>query len=128
MNLLLDTHAFLWFVTDDPQLSPDQRCAMSDPSNLVFFSAISATEIAIKHGLGKLPLPEAPGTYIPKLRHLHRFAELPLEESPSLALSSLPPLHKDPFDRLLICQALVHGLTFVTSDPLIHQYQVPVIG
>ncbi len=127
MNLLLDTHAFLWFVTDDQQLSQNQRNAMRDPGNIVFFSAISATEIAIKYGLGKLPLPEAPATYIPKLRQVHRFAELPLEESPSLALASLPMLHKDPFDRLLICQAIVHELILVTSDPLIRQYQVPVI-
>jgi len=127
MQFLIDTHIFLWFVTDDPQLSFVHKEAMQDPTNLVFFSSVSACEIAIKYSIRKLSLPQHPSFYIPQLRKQHQFLEMPLEEASSLMLSVLPLFHKDPFDRLLICQALSHGLTLITDDILILKYDVPTL-
>ncbi len=95
---------------------------MQDAGNSVFLSAASATEIAIKYSIDKLPLPEAPQTYVPKIRHRHHIAELPILEAASLLLDTLPMIHRDPFDRLLICQALAHDLHLLSSDPIIHKY------
>lgn len=127
MNLLCDTHICLWFATGDSKLRSDQRKALEGGENIVFLSAVSVTEISIKYSTGKLLLPEDPKTYIPRLRGRIHFAELPLGEEAALHLASLPLLHRDPFDRLLICQALAHGLTLVTSDPLILQYNIPIL-
>jgi len=127
MNLLLDTHIFLWFVTDDTRLTSSHRDAIRDPENLVFLSSISALEIAIKSGIGKLPLPEAPRSLIPSLRRDHEIAELPLDEASALAVSDLPLHHRDPFDRVLVSQANTHHLTLVTDDPLIHKYTVTLL-
>lgn len=127
MNLLCDTHAFLWFASGDSQLQANQRKAIEDGENLVFLSAISVTEISIKYSIRKLPLPAEPKIYISKLRERVHFAELALNEEAALHLATLPLLHRDPFDRLLVCQAIVHGLTLVTSDPLILQYGIPTI-
>jgi PIN domain nuclease of toxin-antitoxin system len=122
MNVLIDTCDALWFFTGDPQLSTPRFRIIEDPANVVFFSSVSAAEIAIKHSIGKLALPEPPQSYIPKLRRLHHLAELPLMESASLLLATLPLIHRDPFDRQLICQAMAHNLTFLTSDPLNQKY------
>lgn len=127
MNFLVDTHIFLWFVIDDPKLGDARKQAIQDPTNLVFLSSVSAAEIAIKHANKKLPLPQHPSLYVPRLRKQHQFLELPLEEASSLMLSNLPPIHKDPFDRLLICQALSHGLTLITDDDKILKYDVPTL-
>lgn len=95
---------------------------MQDAGNSVFLSSASSAEIAIKFSIRKLILPEVPQTYIPKLRLQHHFAELPLYESASLLLDTLPLIHRDPFDRLLVCQALAHDLHLLSSDPEIHKY------
>ncbi len=79
----------------------------------------------MKHRLGKLPLPPTPERYLPAQRRVHGFDALPLDESSVSRLADLPDLHRDPFDRMLICQALAHGLTLATVDPLIQQYPVP---
>jgi PIN domain nuclease of toxin-antitoxin system len=122
MNILADTVDFLWFCTGDPQLDAERRRLIEDSENAVFLSSASAAEIAIKFSIQKLPLPEAPLTYLPKLRRLHRFAELPIYEAASLRLETLPLIHRDPFDRLLVCQALAHDLHLLSSDPQIHKY------
>ncbi|MCA9096445.1 MAG: type II toxin-antitoxin system VapC family toxin [Planctomycetaceae bacterium] len=122
MNILIDTCDALWFFSGDKQLKAKRRRIIEDPGNAVFLSTVSASEIAIKHSIGKLPLPEPPHEFIPRLRVRHHFAELPLYESASLLLASLPLLHRDPFDRMLICQSLAHGLFLLTSDPRILQY------
>src|SRR4051794_3360365 len=101
MNLLLDTQIFLWLTTDDPQLPPSLRDAVNDLDNGVYFSVISLWEILIKFGTGKLPLPEPPEVFIPKQRNLLGTKDLPLEEAAVWRLLRLPPIHKDPFDRLL---------------------------
>ena len=87
-------------------------------------SVVSFWEISIKFNLGKLSLPQPPAQFIPRQRERHLLAPLPLNESAVAQLGGLPALHRDPFDRMLICQALAHGLTLASSDPLIRQYPV----
>lgn len=122
MNILIDTCDALWFFTGSNQLSSEKRQIIEDAENIIFFSAVSASEIAIKYSLGKLSLPKPPEIYLPELRVRHHFAELPLHESAALLLASLPMIHRDPFDRQLICQSLAHGLTLLSSDPAMRQY------
>jgi PIN domain nuclease of toxin-antitoxin system len=124
MKVLLDTCAFLWIATGDPQLSDRAREVFGDPENEVFLSAVSTWEIAVKHGLGRLPLPESPETYVPALRRRHEIAPLPLSEEATLYLGRLPSLHRDPFDRMLVCQSIVEGLVLLTPDQSITRYPV----
>ena len=124
MNLLLDTSTFLWIILEAPDLSDHARELFTDPINEVYLSAVSTWEISIKHGLGKLPLPETPEKFIPAQRERHGIAPLPLHEEATLYLNRLPAYHRDPFDRMLICQAIVHGMTILTTDNLISQYPV----
>lgn len=122
MRILLDTCAFLWIITNAPELSNQARELFRDPANEVFLSSVSAWEISIKHVLGRLPLPEPPERFIPAQREKHGIQTLPLEEGATLHLARLPQLHNDPFDRMLICQAIIHSLAILTPDELISQY------
>ena len=124
MKLLLDTAVFLWWVTASDSVPEPVRAAVSTPANEVWVSAISAWEIAVKHRLGRLPLPEAPEILVPRERQRHGFGSLPLDERSALHLPHLPRLHKDPFDRMLVCQAIEHGLTLVTPDHIVRQYPI----
>lgn len=124
MNLLLDTAPFLWWVTDDPALSGRAADLIRDRSRKVFLSPVSVWEIVVKRSLGRLPLPEDPAFLIPRLRAESGFEELPLTERAVFQMQRLPPLHRDPFDRMLLCQAIEHGLTVVTSDKDMRQYPV----
>ena len=124
MNLLLDTHAFLWAIDNHPNLSPKAREAIVDGNNIVLISAATAWEIAIKKAIGKLKLPE--GDYFQELK-LHRFMPLDITTEHALAVEGLPPHHKDPFDRMLIAQAQIEKLTLVTRDQRIKVYDVSVI-
>jgi PIN domain nuclease of toxin-antitoxin system len=127
MRILLDTHIFLWFISGDNQLSADVRDAIRDPANEVYLSAISVWEAIVKYQLGKLPLPEQPETYLPNQRDLHQIASLTLDESSVMQLARLPTLHRDPFDRMLICQALQNGLTIATVDSAVRADPVSVM-
>lgn len=122
MKLLLDTCTFLWVIADAPQLSRRARVLFQSPENEVYLSAASAWEVAIKHALGRLPLPDAPERFLPEMREAHGIETLPIDEESALHISRLPSLHHDPFDRLLVSQAIVHGLTILTPDPLVTQY------
>ncbi len=124
MRILLDTHIFLWFISGDIQLSTDVRDAIREPNNEVYLSAISVWEAIVKYQSGKLPLPENPEMYLPKQRDLHQIASLALDESSVAQLAKLPPLHRDPFDRMIICQALQNGLTIATVDAAVRAYSV----
>lgn len=128
MKLLLDTHVFLWYISGDERLPKSFEEAISNPDNTVYLSVASNWEIMIKYGLGKLPLPESPETYIPKYRELHRIESLPVTESSLHHLISLPDLHRDPFDRLIISQALSEDLTVVTVDREILRYNTSVLN
>jgi len=122
LKILLDTCAFLWIITDDSRLSQRARELFVDPENEAYLSVASIWEIVIKYKLGKLSLPERPEKYIPSKREQHEIDSLPLDEEATLYLAKLPDLHKDPFDRILICQAIVAGLVILTPDDLITQY------
>ena len=127
MKILLDTHIFLWFISGDSRLSTDVRDIIRDLDNEIYLSVVSVWESIVKYQLGKLPLPEPPETYLPKQRELHQIASLTLDESSIAQLAKLPPLHRDPFDRMLICQALQYGLTIATVDAAVQAYSVSFI-
>ena len=126
MRLLLDTCTFLWLAGGQP-LSAAAAAAVRDPSNDVLLSAVSTWEIASKYRAGKLSLPEPPDRLIPTERELRGILAFALDEESALQVIRLPPLHRDPFDRMLISQSIAHGLAIVTPDPSIHQYPVRVI-
>jgi PIN domain nuclease of toxin-antitoxin system len=127
VKLLLDTCAFLWFLDDSPQLSPTARASILDPANEVFLSAVSVWEIARKYAQGGLSLPSHPSTLIPAVRENSGIRSLALTEADALAAEKLQLFHKDPFDRMLIAQALMSGLAIVTSDRFFESYPVRVI-
>jgi PIN domain nuclease of toxin-antitoxin system len=126
MNILLDTCSFLWIVSGSPELSVNARSLFEDPANDVYLSVSSAWEIIVKHNLGKLPLPELPHDFIKNNRISHLIETLPLDEASVLQLSRLPEYHKDPFDRIIICQAIANGMTILTPDKHISSYPVRV--
>ena len=125
MKLLLDTHLLLWAAGQPSRLSRAAHRLMSDRRNELIFSAASLWEIAIKRGLGRNDFQVEP-------RLLRRglldngYSELPISGDHTIALDGLPPLHKDPFDRILIAQAMVEGITLLTVDPFVAQYPGPV--
>ena len=98
-----------------------------NPDNGVFLSTVSSWEIVVKYNLGRLPLPESPDKFIPAQRKLHEIESLSLDEETTLHLTRLPNYHKDPFDRIIVCQALVHGLTILTPDEAIQKYPAKTI-
>lgn len=124
MRLLLDTCTFLWILADAPQLSFHALDLFTTPENEVYLSSVSTWEISVKHALGKLPLPEPPAEFIPAMRESHGIESLSLDEESTLYLSRLPPYHRDPFDRMLVCQAIVQDLAILTPDEEIRQYPV----
>src|SRR5438132_6194879 len=117
MKILLDTHIFLWYILADPRLPALHKGAIQDPANEIYLSVASIWEAVIKYQIGKLPLPAPPADYLPQQRDAHGIASLPIEEGAMAALAGLPPLHRDPFDRLLVAQALQHGLMIASVDP-----------
>jgi len=125
VKLLLDTHLLLWAAGQPENLSPAARQQLEAPENELLFSAASLWEIAIKHGLGRGDFRAAP-------RLLRRglldngYIELPITSAHAVALDSLPPIHKDPFDRMLVAQSITEGVTLLTADPLVAQYPGPV--
>lgn len=127
MDILLDTCAFLWIIADAPELSQNARNIFTSSDSQVYLSAVSVWEISVKYGLGKLPLPDVPEVFIPEQRELHQIDSLALDEESSLYLSRLPFIHRDPFDRMLICQAMKNDLVILTSDSLIKQYPINTV-
>ena len=127
MRLLLDTHVFLWYISADARLPATFRSAIDDPNNQVYLSAASVWEAVIKHSLGKLPLPAPPAVYLPQRRVSHQIESLPVDEGALSGLANLPTLHRDPFDRILIAQALQHGMTLVSVDADVRAYPVALL-
>lgn len=127
MRLLLDTHALLWWLFDDPHLSTPARAAIADPDNGILVSAASGWEIATKHRLGKLPEAGDVPTALPRYLRQARFSELPVRLDHALAAGGLPGPHRDPFDRMLIAQSRIEDLSVVTVDGVFRDYGVSVI-
>jgi len=128
MRLLLDTHALLWWLQESPRLGFDARREIASPRNEVLISAVCAWEIAIKVGLDRLDLGEPPEICLPREIERGGFRALPIEISHGCAVRSLPDYHRDPFDRLLVAQALCEALTLVTADRLISRYSVAIMA
>ena len=126
MKLLFDTCTFLWWSAGASRVPRAVRATVSDPAHEVFLSTVSVWEIMLKHQVGRLPLPHPPERFLREQRERHGFRSLPIDEASVLQLLRLPPLHKDPFDRMLVCQAIEHGMTLLTPDPLIAQYPVRI--
>jgi PIN domain nuclease of toxin-antitoxin system len=125
VNLLLDTHTFLWWLADDPKLGERARQAIADGSALVHVSAATLWEIAIKQALGKLKVESADlAAEIPA----NGFVELPITGRHALRAGALPRHHDDPFDRMLVAQALDEGLTLVTRDPALEAYELSTLA
>lgn len=123
MRLLLDTHALLWALTDDARLQQDARERIADGRNQVLVSAASAWEITIKRAVGKLRAPDDLARQVAQAR----FDPLDITIEHAVAVGDLPNHHRDPFDRLLVAQARVDGLTIVTHDVQIERYDVAVL-
>lgn len=124
MRLLLDSSTFLWLAAGASELSDRARQLLRDSGNELYLSAVSAWEIAVKFQAGRLELTANPDVLVPEARERHAVLALPFDEESALHLALLPQLHRDPFDRMLICQALVHGLAILTPDETIRRYPV----
>jgi PIN domain nuclease of toxin-antitoxin system len=124
VRLLLDTHAFLWFLLNDPQLSATAQAVIVDPLNSVEISPASYWEIAIKIGLKKYALPEPFQAFMEREIADNDFRILPIEPKHTAVLTTMPLHHKDPFDRLLVAQAMVEGIPLVSADPRLDAYGV----
>ena len=124
MKLLLDTHALLWWLADDARLGRCARQAITTPTNLVFVSAATAWEIALKRARGKLV---APGD-VEEWLAASNFQPLPIQIAEAVASAELPPHHRDPFDRLLVAQAQLGRMTIVTGDADVASYDVSVLS
>lgn len=124
MRILIDTCLFLWLVEDNPRIPAGVRTEFRKPDNEPYLSVVSAWEISLKNQLGKLPLSRPAPEFVTHFRQAHGIESLPLAEEDVLQLPKLPLNHGDPFDRMLVCQAISQGLTIFTPDPLIRQYPV----
>ena len=125
MKLLLDTHLLLWAAGSPGQLSVTARDLMEDPQNELFFSAASLWEIVIKHSLGRADF-QVDARVLRRGLLDNDYQELAITSAHAVSIDSLPPIHKDPFDRILVAQAIVEGITLLTADALVAQYPGPV--
>jgi PIN domain nuclease of toxin-antitoxin system len=127
MKLLLDTHAFLWWVAGDPQLSDRARDLIADGSNEVLFSVASAWEIVVKTSIGRLWLGDDPKTFIDEQLEANAFGVLPIHLRHALVIAGLPDLHRDPFDRMLVAQAMSEEISILSGDQHVAAYPVDVV-
>ncbi len=127
MKILIDTQIFLWIFLYPSRILPTVESLLKNPSNDIFLSAVSAWEITIKYGNGKLKLPDAPEIFVPDRLKRANFSWLEINHEHTLAVAKLPPIHKDPFDRLLITQANIENLTLLSADNIFINYAVKLI-
>ena len=127
MRILLDTCTFLWIIAADQRLSGAALDAFRDPDNDVHLSSVSGWEISVKNALGRLPLPEPPERYVPAQRTAHGISPLALLEEATLREGKLPNVHRDPFDRMLVCQAIEHDMVLLTPDTDIAAYPIKTL-
>ncbi len=125
MKLLLDTHLLLWAAGSGDQLSAEAAFLIDDPANELLFSAASIWEITIKNGLGRVDFKVDPYLLLRSLLD-NGYTQLSIDSEHALAVSQLPNHHKDPFDRILIAQAIVEAITLLTSDPMVAGYTGPI--
>ena len=123
-RFLLDTHILLWVLTGPRQLRPEERTAIENPEHQIYVSAASIWEMAIKAGLGKLRMPDGLEAELARMR----MEQLPISHRHALRVRSLPLRHRDPFDRMLVAQALDEDLTLITRDSQIQAYEVSYLG
>lgn len=126
MKLLLDTCTFLWIAENSPRLSAAATSLFMDPENERYLSTASAWEIGIKFAIGRLPLPDKPDVFVPQMRNASGLHSLAVDEESALLAGRLKAFHSDPFDRMLVAQAVVHGMTILSPDPAIEQYAVRI--
>jgi PIN domain nuclease of toxin-antitoxin system len=127
VRLLVDTVTWIWSVSATQRLNQHATELLGDPQHELYFSAASAWEIAIKSALGKLNLPEPPRTLVPQESARLGLRPLPVNQGHALGVFDLPRHHRDPFDRLLVAQARIEGLTLLTADRDIQRYDVPSV-
>jgi PIN domain nuclease of toxin-antitoxin system len=127
VKFLLDTHTFLWWITDDPQLSEAAREIIRNSDNELFLSVASAWEMAIRVRLGRLHLPDRPDRFVPDQLARNGIQPLPIEMSHALYVARLPSIHNDPFDRLIVAQSMLEKLPIITKDGVIAKYEVTVV-
>ena len=125
MKLLLDTHLLLWAAAQPERLSRKARAMIADANNDLLFSVASLWEVAIKRGLERDDLPVIPSLLKAGLLD-NGYAEMPITGAHAVAVHGLPPIHKDPFDRMLVAQSMIEGITLLTADPLVAQYPGPI--
>ena len=128
MRILLDTQCWLWMALAPERFSARSRRLVEARDTILYLSAASAWEVAIKHALGKLRLPEPPVTYVPSRVAALGVQPLAIDQQHALHVATLPPHHRDPFDRLLIAQAQIDDLSIMTADRLIAAYDVATIA
>ena len=127
MKYLLDTHTFLWWITDNDSLSNRAREIIRDGRNELFLSAASGWEIAIKAGIGRLDLQEEPEKLIPEQMLLNEIQGMPVQMSHALHVHALPEHYRDPFDRILVAQSQLEEIPIITSDPRVAEYEIEVV-
>ncbi len=127
MGILVDSHVLLWWFSESTRIRPAARQALLDPTSEIYVSVVSAWELAIKVGSGKLDIPAELATWLPAKLEENHFVPLSVTLPHTLVVEHLPRHHADPFDRLLIAQAIVEGHTIVTSDAQFARYDVPLI-
>ena len=127
MKLLLDTQVFLWMVAGSPRMPAALRDQVCSPDATVWLSAASVWELAIKQGLGRIVLPAPAAEFAGAERTRHRITALQIDEAAAAHLPKLPDLHRDPFDRMLVCQAIEHELTLVSADRMLRRYPIKTL-
>jgi PIN domain nuclease of toxin-antitoxin system len=127
MKLLLDAHIFLWAITDDARLSPKYQKLFADEGNDLYLSVVSIWEILIKVGIGKLPVPTPAAAYIARHMDRNRIGVLTIQSGHLAELEGLPPLHKDPFDRMLVAQSRFEKMSILSMDSALRGYDVQIL-
>ncbi|QSR84402.1 type II toxin-antitoxin system VapC family toxin [Methylacidimicrobium sp. B4] len=127
MKILLDTQCWLWMEAEPERLNPQVRDLLLDPAHALYLSAASAWEISIKIAIGKLRLPSPPSAYLAERMGREKLRPLSIEHEHALLAGSLPPHHRDPFDRMLVAQALREKLTLLSADPIFARYEAAVL-
>ena len=127
MKLLLDTHVLLWWLVDSRRLSERARSLIADRRNKLFWSAASSWELAVKLALGRIQFQTPLRTLIPDVLRKQGIASLPVEHSHAFQVASLPPLHRDPFDRMLVAQCQLERFTLLSADSQLDEYEVDVL-